>query len=265
MGSNRLRKQQREEQKYPNFTGKVHSDTVKNKYGINAPRESYGYKSFNLSEAQKECIETIDNNTITFVEALAGAGKSLCALYYATTQYLSDPTKRIIVIRTPMEATVHDKVGFLPSELKDKLEPHFASSKILLEQLLSSTKVEADLGGKHERIQFLIPNFILGATIDNAILIIDEAQTLHPMIMKLLLERIGNNTKCIVLGDPSQVYSSSKDRQGMRDAITRFFEIDGNKVINSKYENIGYFKFDIEHCMRSDIVKSVLKAYSKDY
>lgn len=265
MGSNRVRKQQRQEAKSSRIYEKTHTETVKQKYGFNGTREDYGYKSFNLSPAQKRCIEVIENNTITFIEALAGAGKSLCALHYATTEYLADPTKRIIVVRTPMEATVHDKVGFLPSELKDKLEPHFASSKMLLESLLSPGKVEADLGGKHQRIQFLIPNFILGATIDNAILIIDEAQTLHPMIMKLLLERIGENTKCIVLGDPSQVYSSSKDRQGMRDAIHRFFNVDGNTVKNPIFENIGYFKFDIEHCMRSDIVKSVLKAYSKDF
>lgn len=675
MGSNRVRKQQRQEAKSSKVYEKVHTETVKQKYGFNGTRENYGYKSFNLSPAQKSCIEVIENNTITFIEALAGAGKSLCALHYAATEYLNDSTKRIIVVRTPMEATVHDKVGFLPSPqplwsgvltkngwvklkdikigdkvigsdgkekkvtalhpqgvkevfklttssgqtmycsethqflvknfndrkhnkdyqlktlkeienslktkddkynwslprvksvefnskfilkippyvlgaflgdgcysdivsissvdleiidniknlikplgleltksgdiiytfkdatrlsnkvanpviledtisnekiiydtiglaskslniksstiysriqsknsfdgynytfgenpnknsnkmkiyldelgltrkkawekfipkgylfapikdriqllqglldtdgcsskggitytttseqlandvahlvrslggkanvvfkkcqgvkggivngvqivskrdkyivyisfedkslkpfylqrkndnlydsrvysdfivnvekyseeevmcitidsedhlyvtddyilthncLTDKLEPHFASSKMLLESLLSPGKVEADLGGKHQRIQFLIPNFILGATIDNAILIIDEAQTLHPMIMKLLLERIGENTKCIVLGDPSQVYSSSKDRQGMRDAIHRFFNMDGNTVKNPIFENIGYFKFDIEHCMRSDIVKSVLKAYSKDF
>lgn len=154
MGSNRVRKQQRQEAKASRTYEKTHTETVKQKYGFNGPREDYGYKSFNLSPAQKRCIEIIENNTITFIEALAGAGKSLCALHYAATEYLADPTKRIIVVRTPMEATVHDKVGFLPSELKDKLEPHFASSKMLLESLLTPGKVEAVQVGNTKEFNF---------------------------------------------------------------------------------------------------------------
>lgn len=192
-----------------------------------------------------------------------GTGKSLSALYAAVTSYLADPTQRIIVIRTPMEATLHDKVGFLPDDLNSKLEPHFASSKVILEELLTPQKVEADINGQHKRIQFLIPNFILGSTIDNATVIIDEAQTLNPVIMKLLLERCGENSKIIVLGDPSQVYSSNKDRQGMRDAIHKFFNVDDKgKVLNAKFADIGYFKFEISDVMRSDIVKTVLMAYN---
>ena len=161
-----------------------------------------------------------------------------------------------------MEATLHDKVGFLPDDLDAKLEPHFASSKAILEELLTPQKVAADINGPYKRIQFLIPNFILGSTIDNATIIIDEAQTLNPVIMKLLLERCGENSKIIVLGDPSQVYSSNTDRQGMRDAILRFFKTDENKqILESKYLDIGYFKFNIQDVMRSDIVKTVLLAY----
>lgn len=162
-----------------------------------------------------------------------------------------------------MEATLHDKVGFLPDDLKCKLEPHFASTKAILEELLTTQKVDADINGPHKRIQFLVPNFILGATIENATIIIDEAQTLNPVIMKLLLERIGVNSKMIIMGDPSQVYSSNKDRQGMRDAISKFFKIneENGQVQDPKYPDIGYFKFNIQDVMRSDIVKTVLMAY----
>lgn len=164
-----------------------------------------------------------------------------------------------------MEATLHDKVGYLPSELKDKLEPHFASTKAILESLLTTQKVDADINGPHKRIQFLVPNFILGSTIENATIIVDEAQTLNPVIMKLLLERIGVNSKMIVMGDPSQVYSSNKDRQGMRDAIQKFFKLDPvtQEVLCPKYSDIGYFKFNINDVMRSDIVKTVLLAYDQ--
>ena len=186
----------------------------------------------------------------------------MSALYLGVQEYLKDPTLRIIVIRTPMEATLHDKVGFLPDDLNAKLEPHFASSKMLLEQLLTVQKVDADMNGQYKRIQFLVPNFVLGQTFDNAILVVDEAQTLNPVIMKLLLERIGTNSKMIVMGDPSQVYSSNNDRQGMRDAISKFFIINGDgSVGDAKFEDIGYFKYEIRDVMRSDIVKTVLTAY----
>lgn len=232
-------------------------------YQEGGSRDTNGYRNFTLSPAQTKCFSIIKNNIITFIEGKAGSGKSLCALYYAVKQYLEDPTQKIIIIRTPMEATLHDKVGFLPDDLNAKLAPHFASTKLLLEQLLTPEKVRADIEGPHKRIQFLVPNFALGCTFDNAIIIVDEAQTIPPVIMKLLLERIGTNSKMIVLGDPSQIYSNDKNRQGLTDAISKFFIVDSSfKVERPKFEDIGYFRFSIDDCMRSDIVKTVLKAYS---
>lgn len=264
MGTNRVRQQQKKERKQDSFGKQVHTQTVQDKYQRGGVKDQNGYKNFKLSKAQQECADVIENNIITFVEGLAGTGKSLSALYYAVKDYIQNPNTKIIVVRTPMEATLHDKVGFLPDDLKSKLQPHFASTKLLLEQLLNPSKVQADMEGPYKRIEFLVPNFVLGATFDNCILIIDEAQTLNPVIMKLLLERIGINSKMIILGDPSQVYSSNKDRQGMRDAISKFFTLDSNgNVLLPMYLDIGYYKFTVDDCMRSNIVKTVLRAYSK--
>lgn len=227
------------------------------RYQEGGPNDKNGYHNFQLSGAQQECLETIENNIITFVHGRAGVGKSLAAFYFAVKQYLNNPAMRIIVIRTPVEAG-QDKIGFLPSDLKEKLEPHFSSTKLLLEQLLNPQKVQADIEGPYKRIQFLIPNFAIGTTWDNAIICIDEAQQIQPLIMKLLLERIGVNSKVIVMGDPSQVYSGDKNRQGMSDAISKFFDKD---TMESKYPDVGYFQFSIDDCMRSDIVKTVLQAY----
>ena len=224
--------------------------------------DSFGYKNITLSDSQKVCLSIIQNNIITFVEGLAGTGKTLVSLYASIAHYKELPSNRIVVIRTPMEATLHDKVGFLPDDLKSKLEPHFASTKLLLSSLINPLKVESDLASAHKKIEFGIPNFMLGCTLDNCFIIIDEAQTLNPVIMKLLLERIGRNSKIVILGDPSQSYSANTDRQGMRDALSKFFVIEGNEVTKPKFKDIGYFKFEIDDCMRSDIVKTVLEAYS---
>lgn len=130
-------------------------------------------KDFQLTEKQRQLLDVIENNTITFVKAPAGTGKSATALYYAAQNYLNNVGDQIIVVRTPVEAT-KDKVGFLPNDLEAKLEPHFASAKNLLEGFLGKPKVECDLG---KRIHFKIPNFMLGSTFDNSTILIDECFT----------------------------------------------------------------------------------------
>lgn len=260
MGTKTIRSQERKQQKSKNFEeyGLSHaSQNTVSKY-----KDTYGYKEFTLSDSQKKCQEVIRNNILTFVEGPAGVGKSMSVFHYAVQEYLKEPSMRIIVIRTPVEAG-SDKIGFLPSDLKEKLEPHFSSTKILLEDLLNPDKVQADMNNQLKKIQFLIPNYAIGATWDNAIVCIDESQQIQPLIMKLLLERIGVNSKVIVMGDPSQVYSGNKDRHGMKDAMSKFFKVENGKVGDAKYDDIGYFKFSPEDCMRSDIVKTVLKAYSE--
>lgn len=219
--------------------------------------DSNGIKNFHLTERQKEFYDVIDSNVITFVKGCPGSGKSNTALYYAVKNYLTNPSDNIIVVRTPVEVGC-DKIGFLPSELRDKIAPHFSSAKVLLENLLSKGKVEADL---EKRIHFLIPNYMLGVTIDNSVLLLDEAQELNPLTLKLILERIGTNTKVIVAGDPSQLYSNDKSRNGLTDAINRFFEKDEEGNLTPKYPGVGYFEFTERDIVRSDIVKCVVAAY----
>lgn len=223
-------------------------------------QDSYGINQFKLSEAQKKAQNVIRENTLSFVEGVAGSGKSLGILHQFVKEYLEDSTKKIVVIKTPVESSGKDRIGFLPDDLQSKLAPHFAATKKTLSDLLSVGKVEADMG---HRIDFLCPNFILGSTLDNSLILIEEAQQLEPMIMKLLLERIGKNSVCVVTGDPEQLYTGDKkfnDRNGMSDAISRFFTTE-NGVMVPKYSDVGYFKFDIEDVQRSEIVKTVLRAY----
>lgn len=221
--------------------------------------QANGYLSITLNDSQKVLHDKIQDNTLVFVEGKAGTGKTLSILYTFVKEYLKDNRKQIMIIRTPVEAGM-DKIGALPNDYNAKIEPHFDSTKRLLEKLLTKGKVEADLG---TRIHFKIPNFALGATYDNCLVLCDEVQTLSPMILKLLLERIGDNTKMVVAGDSSQIYS---DRAGLRnalsDAIPRFFtKLNSNEVI-PKYDDMDYHEFTVEDVMRSDIVKDVIRAYS---
>lgn len=208
---------------------------------------------FKPTPAQQEFSNKIRDNVVTFVNSCAGTGKTVSTLWTFAKEYIRDSSLQIVVTRAPAEVG-KDKIGFLPNDADSKLEPHFASTKKLLEDLIGREKVNADLG---KRIHFTIPNFLLGATMSNTLWLIDEAQLMQPIIMKLLLERIGDNTKVVVSGSASQIYTGDNGRGGMQDAIDRFFKKDGTP----KYKNFALHKFSVDDVMRSDVVKDVLRAY----
>jgi phosphate starvation-inducible protein PhoH len=218
--------------------------------------ESYGINSYNLTEAQRQFANKIKQNDLVFCVGPAGTGKSLAALHTFVKDYLVDKNKQIIIIRTPVEAGM-DKVGALPDSLDAKIEPHFAAARNLLENLLSKGKVETDL---NHRIHFKIPNYVLGATFENSLIMIDEAQMLPPLIMKLLLERTGENSKVVVLGDNTQLYTDAKGRNGLKDALPRFFDKDDK----SKYPSVALHRFEVDDVQRSELVKTIIRAYTSE-
>ena len=221
--------------------------------------ETYGMNNFTLSEMQVICQNKIKANEMVVVEGPAGTGKTLAVLHEFAKEYLQDNTKQIIVIRTPVEAGM-DKIGALPDDLKAKTEPHFASAKKILEDLLSKGKVENDLGA---RIHFKIPNYALGATFDNSLIMIDEAQQLPPLILKLLLERTGRNSKVVVVGDSTQLYVDARDRNGLRDMIKRFFFVDTDGYHDPKFDKVDYHCYSTDDMQRSDFCKTVALAYAE--
>lgn len=216
-----------------------------------------GYKQFQLTESQQEFANKIIANDMVVCSAPAGTGKSLTVLHTFVQMYLRDPSLNITVVRTPVEVGA-DKVGFLPNSLSEKIEPHFASSKLLLTKLLNKGKVETDL---EHRLHFKIPNYLLGSTLDNTLLLVDECQELPPLIMKLILERIGINSKVVILGDPTQRYSNEAGRNGLSDVLQRFFIKDSDGTYESRFRDIAHHSFTIDDVQRSDFVKTVLTAY----
>lgn len=220
--------------------------------------ECQGLFDFKPTEWQQEFLDTIEQHKITICDSVGGVGKTATALYYACREYLTDPTKKIVFVRTPVEAGP-DKIGALPGEanLTDKLGFHFESTRILIEEFIGKAKFEADL---NKRIEFTIPNFALGHTRTNCVYILDETQMMQPLILKLLLERIGEGTKTIVLGSSGQLYADAKGRNAMRDARKRFFKEDGGK----KYKDIGFYKFPVEAVMRDSVVMDIIRAYEDE-
>lgn len=214
-------------------------------------------KVFTPTASQKQLINTVRQNTLTFVDSPAGSGKSTTILWHFAKEYLLDHSKEIIVVRTPVEFC-DDKIGYLPNSLEAKLEVHFASAKKILEDFLGKGRVASDLD---QRLHFKIPNYMLGSTLTNSLVLIDEAQQLSPQILKLLLERIGEGSTVVVAGDSNQLFDAKGKRNGLADAIDRFFKIEDDWIV-SKYDNVGFHEFSIQDIMRSEICKTVVTAYS---
>lgn len=226
----------------------------------NRAEEGYGVRAFEPTVWQQEALDVIEQHDITFIDSVAGTGKTTTALYYACKEYLADVHKQIVFVRTPAEVGP-DRIGFLPGSAKtdseNKLGPHFESTKAIMVDFIGKNKMDTDEG---KRIFFSIPNFELGKTRENSIYVLDECQLLQPLILKLLLERIGHGTKTIVLGSSGQLYTTDRGRNGLRDAYARFFTPDMQK----KYERIGFYKFPLDAIQRADVVRDVIEAYEND-
>lgn len=237
------------------------STKKKSSSNYNNETQLSGLNEFEPTKKQKTVNNLLIEYPLVFVQGCSGTGKSSGILYHYCKQYLEDKTKNIVVIRTPVEAG-SDKIGFLPGEQDEKLGPHFKAAEAQLKEFLGG-KYKCDFG---KRIHFMVPNYALGMTISNSLIIIDEAQQLSPMILKMLLERIGRHSVCAVVGDQTQLYATGRDaRNGLTAAHDRFFtKIDhgGNTGWSPRSNMVARFEYEYTDNVRSDISQEVVRVYS---
>lgn len=133
-----------------------------------------GIDNFYPTKEQKTAINTARSNTLSFVIGPPGTGKSSAIMWDYCKEYLANPSKQIVVVKSPTEAGQLDKIGYLKGDLSDKLEAHFVSNRKILEEFLGRGKLECDLG---KRIHFLVPNFLLGQTLNDCLILVEECYT----------------------------------------------------------------------------------------
>lgn len=206
-----------------------------------------------LTENQKIYYETLLNNQITICSGPAGVGKSYVAMKTAVDLLLDDGNgyDKIIIVRPAVEA--EEKLGALPGNLEEKLDPYIFPSYYLLNKIIGKEAREKLKDA--EVIEVFALAYMRGMTIDNSILIFEEAQNATPKQMKLLLTRIGSNTKFFISGDIEQTDRyKDKTHSGLYDAITRFNGING----------IGIFEFGDKDGVRNPIITKILQKYDED-
>jgi len=204
-------------------------------------------------------VESMRKNPLTIVKGPSGTGKTSTVLNEAL-KYLKDGEfSRIVFVKNPTEAG-DDQIGYLKGEQEDKLKAHFHETRRIFLSFLSKGKLECDEA--KGKIEFAIPNFLLGATIDNAVLILDETQTMSPGTLKLLMERAGMNTIVIVMGDSRQAYSVKKREDGFADLISKVTERNSDGELESTEELMGFVELTTDDNKRSALSKRITELYA---
>jgi phosphate starvation-inducible PhoH-like protein len=205
-----------------------------------------------LTENQKFYYDLLKKNQITICSGPAGVGKSYIAMK-AAIDLLADPQspyEKIIIVRPAVEA--EEKLGALPGNVEEKLDPYIFPSYYLMNKIIGKEAREKlkDI----EAIEVFALAYMRGMNIDNSILIFEEAQNSTPNQMKLLLTRIGFNSKFFISGDLEQTDRyKDKTHSGLYDAIKKFKDLD----------DVGVFEFDTKDVVRNPLIGKILKRYEE--
>ena len=224
--------------------GKKQSNNYKN-YFIKTPKGTI----FPRSKGQENLIKQISEKQLVFAIGPAGTGKTFLAVSHAVSFLVSGMVDRIIISRPAVEAG--EKLGFLPGDFKQKIDPYLKPIYDSLHENLPNEKVLKLVN--NEKIEIAPIAFMRGRTLNNAYVILDEAQNTSAVQMKMFLTRLGNNSKMVVTGDLTQIDLPSKQKSGLIDAESNL------KNIN----NISFVYLSEQDVVRHALVSEIIKAYKK--
>lgn len=199
---------------------------------------------------QKKMVTAADKNDIVFAVGPAGTGKTYTAVALAVRALKNKQVKKIILTRPAVEAG--ESLGFLPGDLKEKIDPYLRPLYDALDDMIPADKLGYYMSTRVIEIAPLA--YMRGRTLDNAFIILDEAQNANDLQIKMFLTRIGSSAKAIITGDPTQVDLPKNQRSGLEKATRILKYIDG----------IAHVELDEEDVVRHRLVKAILRAYDKE-
>lgn len=198
---------------------------------------------------QKLLVTTAEKNDIIFAVGPAGTGKTYTAVALAVRALKNKAVKKIILTRPAVEAG--ESLGFLPGDLKEKIDPYLRPLYDALDDMLPPDKLNYYMQNRIIEVAPLA--YMRGRTLDNAYIILDEAQNTTELQIKMFLTRIGPSAKAIITGDMSQIDLPKNQQSGLKRAIQILQNIQG----------IGHIELDGEDVVRHRLVKEIIKAYDR--
>ena len=201
------------------------------------------------SEKQSDYIKALKENDIVMSIGPAGTGKSFLAVSVAVTMLMEKKIERVILSRPAVEAG--EKLGFLPGDMKEKVDPYLRPLYDALYELFGTDKIDKKIESGEIEIAPLA--FMRGRTLKNSFAILDEAQNATETQIKMFLTRIGENSKLVVNGDPSQIDLINKSQSGLIKS----------KNLLKHIEEIKIIEFDHTDVVRHPLVSKIIRAYQK--
>jgi phosphate starvation-inducible PhoH-like protein len=199
------------------------------------------------SKRQKDYVEAMLDNELVFGIGPAGTGKTYLAVAMAVQMLLQGQVDRIVLSRPAVEAG--ERLGFLPGDLKDKVDPYLRPLYDALHDTLPGDVVIKRM--ERGEIEVAPLAFMRGRTLSHAFVILDEAQNTTPMQMKMFLTRLGEGSRMVVTGDMTQIDLPSGTKSGLRDALETLEEVEG----------VARVKFDQRDVVRHHLVTKIVQAY----
>ncbi|AHF15699.1 PhoH family protein [Niabella soli] len=200
---------------------------------------------------QKRLVQEAEKNDILFAIGPAGTGKTYTAVALAVRALKNKQVKKIILTRPAVEAG--ESLGFLPGDLKEKIDPYLRPLYDALDDMIPADKLGYYMTTRTIEIAPLA--YMRGRTLDNAFIILDEAQNATDLQLKMFLTRIGANAKAIITGDMTQVDLPRNQTSGLQTAVRILQNIPG----------ISHIELDEEDVVRHRLVKAIIKAYHKEH
>jgi len=198
---------------------------------------------------QRRLVEEFEHNDMLFAVGPAGTGKTYTAIALAVREFRNKNVKRIILTRPAVEAG--EKLGFLPGDVKDKLDPYLQPLYDALYDMIPFRKLQTYM--EDGTVQIAPLAYMRGRTLDNAFVILDEAQNATRNQLKMFLTRMGRNAKFIITGDATQIDLPDKHHSGLPTALEILAPLPGISVV----------RFDQRDIVRHRLVKYIVEAYEQ--
>ena len=202
------------------------------------------------TKGQKDYYNIVKRNDVTFSIGPAGTGKTFMAVAFAVSALTSKEVDRIVLCRPAVEAG--ENLGFLPGDLKEKVDPYLAPFYDALGEMISMSKYKPLIADKI--IEIIPLAFMRGRTLNNAFMILDEAQNATKTQMKMFLTRLGNNSKAIITGDTTQIDLPNNVKSGLVEVVDLLKNIDG----------IGFAHLTSKDVVRHKLVREIIDAYEAE-